>query len=93
MAQYSASDYRSKLKTDFATWTGQHVLVRDQAGRLLADGALTGFKPRAALALGPDGHANMPGDTVYGFASGGPVTGDELVWDPTQTIEVVEHQT
>ncbi|QIV79631.1 hypothetical protein [Mycolicibacterium frederiksbergense] len=92
MTQYSASDYRTKLKEDFETWTGQHVRVRDQAGALLADGALTGFKPRSALGLGPDGHAGMPGDTVYGFASGGPVTGDELAWEPAQNIEVVEQE-
>lgn len=92
MAQYSASDYRTKPKEDFEAWTGQHVLVRDQAGTLLADGALTGFKPRSVLALSPDGHANMPGDAIYGFASGGPVAGHELEWEPAQTIEVVEHQ-
>ncbi len=91
MAQYSASDYRTKLKEDFETWTDRHVLVRDQAGTLLADGILTGFKHRSALALGPAGHANMPGGAIYGFASGGPVTGDELTWEPTQIIEVVEH--
>lgn len=90
--QYSASDFRSNLKEDFEAWTGQQVLVRDQAGTLLADGVLTGFKLASALALGPDGHAHMPGDVIYGFASGGLVTGGELAWEPTQTVEVVEHQ-
>ncbi|MEX7470527.1 hypothetical protein AB4Z39_12545 [Mycobacterium adipatum] len=92
MTQYSASDFRSKLKEDFEAWTDQHVLVRDQAGTLLADGVLAGFKPGSALALGPDGHAHMPGDAIYGFASGGPVTGGVLTWEHAQTIEVVERR-
>lgn len=87
---YSAADYRANLKNDFGAWSGKDVIVRDHGNSEIARGVLGGFQPKAALGLTLDGgQTNLPGCATYDFESGGALGGRELVWDPTQTIEVL----